>query len=182
MRTAVVTGAAGFIGSHLCEALLADRWRVVGLDSFDDFYDPQVKRRNLTDCLAHDAFALVEGDIRDAAAVDEALAGGGDVVVHLAARAGVRPSIEQPLLCEQVNLGGTGVLLEAARRHAVARFVLASSSSVYGNNQKIPFAETDSVDFPISPYAASKKAAELLSYTYHHLYGMHVSALRFFTV
>jgi UDP-glucuronate 4-epimerase len=182
VRTVIVTGAAGFIGSHLCEALLGARWQVVGVDSFDDFYDPQIKRRNLTDCLADDAFTLVEGDIRDPTTVDRALADGGDVVVHLAARAGVRPSIEQPLLYEQVNVGGTGVLLEAARRHGVERFVLASSSSVYGNNEKIPFSETDSVDFPISPYAATKKAAELLSHTYHHLYGMHVTVLRFFTV
>jgi UDP-glucuronate 4-epimerase len=182
VRTVIVTGAAGFIGSHLCEALLGARWQVVGVDSFDDFYDPQIKRRNLTDCLADDGFTLVEGDIRDPTTVDRALADGGDVVVHLAARAGVRPSIEQPLLYEQVNVGGTGVLLEAARRHGVERFVLASSSSVYGNNEKIPFSETDSVDFPISPYAATKKAAELLSHTYHHLYGMHVTVLRFFTV
>ncbi|MCP4247268.1 MAG: NAD-dependent epimerase/dehydratase family protein [bacterium] len=182
MRTVIVTGAAGFIGSHLCEALLGDGWRVVGLDSFDNFYDPQIKRRNLTECLADEAFTLVEGDIRDPATADRALADGCDVVVHLAARAGVRPSIEQPLLYEQVNVGGTGVLLEAARRHGVGRFILASSSSVYGNNEKIPFAETDNVDFPISPYAATKKAAELLSHTYHHLYGMHVTALRFFTV
>ena len=182
MPTALVTGAAGFIGSHLCEALLAAGFRVRGLDSFDTFYDPQVKRRNLVKCLANDRFSLVEGDIRDIDAVEGTLGGNVDVVVHLAARAGVRPSIEQPLLCEDVNVCGTGALLEAARRHRVGRFIFASSSSVYGNNSKVPFGESDNVDFPISPYAATKKAGELLCHTYHHLCGLKVTCLRFFTV
>lgn len=182
MPTAVVTGAAGFIGSHVSETLLAAGWRVVGLDSFDSFYNPRIKRRNLTTCLANDRFALVEGDIRGAETVDRALAGEVDVVVHLAARAGVRPSIEQPLLYQDVNVGGTGVLLEATRKHRIGRFIFASSSSVYGNNKKVPFCETDNVDFPISPYAATKKAGELLCHTYHHLYGINVTCLRFFTV
>jgi UDP-glucuronate 4-epimerase len=181
MRTALVTGAAGFIGSHVIEALLAAGWRVIGLDSFDDFYDPSVKRRNVGPCLQNDRFTLVEGDIRDVECVAPA-AEGAEVIVHLAARAGVRPSIEHPLLYADVNVGGTGVLLETARRQGIGRFVLASSSSVYGNNKKVPFAESDSVDHPISPYAATKKAAELLCHTYHHLYGMDVTCLRFFTV
>jgi len=182
MDSAVVTGAAGFIGSHVCEALLARGWQVVGLDSFDPFYDPAVKRDNVSGLLSDERFRLVEGDIRDADAVDGSLAGGADVIVHLAARAGVRPSIEQPLVYQDVNVAGTTLLLEAARRHGVGRFVFASSSSVYGNNRKVPFSESDNVDFPISPYAATKKAGELLCHTYHHLYGLSVTCLRFFTV
>ncbi len=182
MQHAVVTGAAGFIGSHFCEALLAGGWRVTGMDAFDTFYDPAVKRRNVAQCLKHERFALREADIRDAAAVDRVLGGGVDAIVHLAARAGVRPSIEQPLLYQDVNVHGTGVLLEAARKFNIPRFIFASSSSVYGNNRKVPFAESDNVDFPISPYAATKKAGELLGYTYHHLFGINVSCLRFFTV
>lgn len=182
MQTALVTGAAGFIGSHLSERLLDGGWRVVGLDNFDTFYDPAVKRRNLTRSVANPNFSLIEGDIRDVAAVNRAFAGGVDVVVHLAARAGVRPSIEDPLLYQDVNVNGTCVMLEAARRHKVPRFVFASSSSVYGNNENVPFSEKDNVDNPISPYAASKKAGELLCHTFHHLYGMNITCLRFFTV
>ena len=182
MPHAVVTGAAGFIGSHVSEALLAGGWRVTGVDSFDEFYDPLVKQANIAGCMRDSAFRLVEADIRDAAAMGGLLGEGADVVVHLAARAGVRPSIEQPLLYEQVNVGGTCVLLEAARRAGVGRFIFASSSSVYGNNPKVPFAEGDSVDHPISPYAATKKAGELLCYAYHHLFRMNVTCLRFFTV
>lgn len=182
MQTALVTGAAGFIGSHLSERLLASGWRVVGLDNFDTFYDPAVKRRNLATCLGNPNFSLIEGDIRDVAAVNRAFADGIDVVVHLAARAGVRPSIEDPLLYQDVNVNGTCVMLEAARKHAIKRFIFASSSSVYGNNEKVPFSEKDNVDNPISPYAASKKAGELLCHTFHHLYGMNITCLRFFTV
>ena len=182
METALVTGAAGFIGSHLSEALLATGWRVIGLDSFDEFYDPQVKRRNVAACLENERFRLIEGDIRDARCVAAALADGVDVIVHLAARAGVRPSIQQPLLYADVNVNGTGVLLEAARQHGIRRFVFASSSSVYGNNERVPFCESDNVDRPISPYAATKKAGELLCHAYHHLYGINLTCLRFFTV
>ncbi|MBP7933337.1 MAG: GDP-mannose 4,6-dehydratase [Phycisphaerae bacterium] len=182
MGHVVVTGAAGFIGSHLSEALLRGGWRVTGLDSFDSFYDPVVKWRNVSGCLGQEGFRLVEGDIRDGVVVDAVLGGGVDAVVHLAARAGVRPSIEEPLLYEDVNIHGTGVLLEAARKHAVGRFIFASSSSVYGNNRKVPFSELDNVDHPISPYAATKKAGELVCHTYHHLFGMAVTCLRFFTV
>lgn len=182
MQRTLVTGAAGFIGSHLCEALLARGDTVVGLDNFDDFYSPAIKRANLSAAMRSDRFRLVEGDIRDAAAVDAAIGSGVDIIVHLAARAGVRPSIEQPLLYQDVNITGTGVLLEAARRHGIRKFIFASSSSVYGNSPKVPFSETDNVDRPISPYAASKKAGELICHTYHHLFGIDITCLRFFTV
>lgn len=186
--TILVTGAAGFIGSHVAEALLARGAEVVGLDNLDDYYDPSLKRANLesVDEAARRAgvsFRFVESDIRDEHAIGalfdrERFEG----VIHLAARAGVRPSIAQPALYASVNVTGTTVLLEAARRAECGRFVCASSSSVYGNNPKTPFAEVDAVDHPISPYAATKKACELIGHTYHHLYGMQVAMLRFFTV
>ncbi len=179
---AVVTGAAGFIGSHLCERLLEDGWDVVGVDNFNDFYDPQVKRANVCECMAHESFRLVEADIRDAEAMHAAVARDTDAIVHLAAMAGVRPSIDEPLLYSDVNVNGTLVMLEAARKAEVAKFIFASSSSVYGNNEKVPFSEDDNVDFPISPYAATKKACELICHTYHALYDMPMTCLRFFTV
>ena len=182
MSRILVTGGAGFVGSHLCEALLRDHHDVIALDSFDDFYDPKIKRRNLEAALASERFHLVEGDIREAELVEQVLGQGVDGVVHLAARAGVRPSIQRPVLYAEVNVLGTTVLLEACRRHGVSKFVFASSSSVYGNNEKIPFAEGDPVDDPISPYAATKKAGELLCHAYYHLYGMAVTCLRLFTV
>ena len=179
---ALVTGAAGFIGSHLCERLLAEDWKVVGIDNFDDFYDPKIKRRNIEACLKDKKFELVEADIRDSAAMDETIGDGTDIVVHLAARAGVRPSIAQPLLYADVNINGTLVLLEAVKKHKVNKFIFGSSSSVYGNNEKVPFSEDDNVDFPISPYAATKKTCELICHTYHHLYEISITCLRFFTV
>lgn len=182
MAKIAVTGAAGFIGSHLCEALLGRGDRVIGLDNFDSFYDPRIKRENLTKAQQAPRFSLREGDIRDVDFVREAIDADVDAVVHLAARAGVRPSIEQPLLYESVNVGGTTVLLEDARVKGVKRFIMASSSSVYGNNDKVPFAEDDNVDFPISPYAATKKACELMAAAYAHLYGMNITCLRYFTV
>jgi UDP-glucuronate 4-epimerase len=178
----LVTGAAGFIGSHLCERLLGDGRAVIGVDSFDSFYDPRIKRRNIEDCLKNENFQLVEADIRDHDAMDRAVGAGVDVIVHLAARAGVRPSIAQPLLYADVNINGTMVLLEAAKKYNIKRFIFASSSSVYGNNEKVPFSEEDNVDFPISPYAATKKAGELICHTYHHLYDISITCLRFFTV
>ncbi|MFA5239537.1 MAG: GDP-mannose 4,6-dehydratase [Phycisphaerae bacterium] len=178
----LVTGTAGFIGSHLSERLLADGITVVGVDNFDDFYDPQIKRQNIQSCLKNKNFQLIEADIRDNSAMDKAVGSGIETIVHLAARAGVRPSIEKPLLYADVNINGTMVLLEAAKKHKISKFVFASSSSVYGNNKKVPFSEDDNVDFPISPYAATKKSCELLCHTYHHLYGISINCLRFFTV
>jgi UDP-glucuronate 4-epimerase len=179
---AIVTGAAGFIGSHLCERLLKDGWSVVGVDNFDNFYDPQIKHDNIKACLANSRFQMIEADIRDADKMNEIVAKGADVIAHLAAKAGVRPSIEQPLVYADVNINGTMSLLEAARKNRIGKFIFASSSSVYGNNKKTPFSESDNVDFPISPYAATKKAGELLCHTYHHLYGIPLTCLRFFTV
>lgn len=182
-QTALVTGAAGFIGSHLTDRLLRDGFRVIGLDNFCDFYDEATKRRHLTGAMAHEAFTLVEADIRDRAAVVEAFARYEPaVVVHLAAMAGVRPSIERPDYYTAVNIDGTVNLLDAAVAVNASKFVFASSSSVYGNNTKVPFAETDNVDHPISPYAATKKAGELICHTYSHLHRLPVVALRFFTV
>ncbi|HEX6852050.1 MAG TPA: NAD-dependent epimerase/dehydratase family protein [Candidatus Polarisedimenticolaceae bacterium] len=183
MRSVLVTGAAGFIGSHVVERLLGRGDRVVGLDSFDDFYDPSLKERNVGGVLGHPDYRLVRGDIRDDDALHAAFAGERhDAVFHMAARAGVRPSIEDPVLYASVNLDGTAKVLEAARRHGVRTFVFGSSSSVYGNNAKVPFAEDDPVDHPISPYAATKRAGELMAHTYHHLFAMDVACLRFFTV
>ena len=179
---ALITGAAGFIGSHLCERLLADGWTVTGVDNFDDFYDPQIKRRNISDCLENKNFRLIEADIRDYEAMGEVISGDVRIIVHLAAKAGVRPSIAQPLLYSDANINGTMVLLEAAKKHKIDKFVFGSSSSVYGNNEKVPFSEDDNVDYPISPYAATKKAGELICHTYHHLCGMSITCLRFFTV
>ena len=178
----LITGAAGFIGSHLCERLLGDGCVVLGVDNFDEFYDPQIKRGNIAGCLENENFELVEADIRDRAAMDETVGKDIDIIVHLAARAGVRPSIAQPLLYADVNVNGTTVLLEAAKEQRIGKFIFASSSSVYGNNEKVPFSEEDNVDFPISPYAATKKAGELICHTYHHLYGISLTCLRFFTV
>lgn len=179
----LITGAAGFIGSHLTEALLREGHRVVGLDNFDDFYDPAIKRAQVLPALADTGFTLVEADIRDTAALDRIFeAHAPELVVHLAARAGVRPSLAQPALYYDVNVMGTLNLLEAMKRRGVSRMIMASSSSVYGANTKLPFAEADPVDHPVSPYAASKKAAELLCHTYSHLYGFDIFCMRFFTV
>ncbi len=177
----LVTGAAGFIGSHLVERLLADGEEVVGLDCFDDFYDPSVKERNLERARRHDAFTEARLELRDPDAL-RTLPGSVDAVVHLAARAGVRPSIEDPELYTSVNLGGTVALLEWMRTRGIRNLVFASSSSVYGNRAEVPFSERDPVDRPISPYAATKRAGELLCHTWHHLFGMSIVALRFFTV
>jgi len=185
-RSVLLTGAAGFIGSHTAQALLARGDRVLGLDNLDDFYAEDAKRANLAEIASGpsgDRFTFAEADIRDEARVAELITSASvDDVVHLAARAGVRPSIERPALYADVNLRGTTVLLEAARVAGVDRFVMASSSSVYGNNKKVPFAETDDVNEPISPYAATKRACELIAHTYHHLYDLPVACLRFFTV
>ncbi len=179
----VVTGAAGFIGSNLVDRLLADGHEVIGVDNFDRFYAEETKRANIAPACGHPRFRLIEQDICDGAAVDRLMSDvAPEVIVHLAARAGVRPSIEQPTLYAETNVLGTTHLLEAAcRLTPLPRFVFASSSSVYGDRADAPFRETDSVDHPISPYAATKKACELLGYTFHHLYGLPVTGLRFFT-
>ncbi len=179
----LVTGGAGFIGSHLTRRLLARGDRVTVLDDFNDFYDPSRKRENIAPLLGRPDYRLVEGDIRDEPLVDRLFAEGRfDGVVHLAARAGVRPSLQEPILYEDVHCIGTLRLLEAARRHGPKLFLFGSSSSVYGINEKVPFSEADEVNQPISPYATTKRAGELLCYNYHHLYGFHVACLRFFTV
>ncbi len=181
--TYLVTGAAGFIGSHLVDHLLARGEQVIGLDNFVSYYDPARKRRNLAAALAHPNFTLIEGDIRDSALVAETFARYRPrAVAHLAAMPGPRPSIANPQLYEAVNVGGSVVMLEQASRAGVANFVLASTSSVYGKTSQIPFREDDPTNRPLSPYAATKKAAEVLAYTFHSLYGMPISVVRFFTV
>lgn len=183
MQTILITGGAGFIGSHLAEKLLNDGHRVVVLDNFNDYYDPQIKRKNIEFIASNDDFSLHEADILDFDFLDNLFQEHTiQTIVHLAARAGVRPSIQEPLLYQKVNVEGTTNLLEIAKRYQVSRFIFASSSSVYGENKKLPFSEDDSVDNPISPYAATKKAGELICYTYHHLYKLPVTCLRFFTV
>ncbi|HEY3175160.1 MAG TPA: NAD-dependent epimerase/dehydratase family protein [Candidatus Polarisedimenticolia bacterium] len=186
MGAILVTGGAGFIGSHLVERLLARGDRVLALDNFDAFYDPSIKRRNLRGASSPphgERFSLVEADIRDRAALEKVFTQGGiGTVVHLAARAGVRPSIADPLLYEDVNVKGTANLLEACRTHGVKRFIFGSSSSVYGDSTAVPFSEDARVDRPVSPYAATKVAGELQCYTYHALFGMDIFCLRFFTV
>jgi UDP-glucuronate 4-epimerase len=179
----LVTGGAGFIGSTVVDKLLARGDQVVCLDNFDEFYDPRIKRRNIEPAMQNPNYRLVEGDIRDMSLLKELFAREKfDMLFHPAARAGVRPSIIDPMLYEDVNIKGTMNLLEMAKDHKLKGFFFASSSSVYGTNEKVPFSEKDFVDHPISPYAATKKACELICYTYHHLYKMNISCLRFFTV
>jgi len=179
---ALVTGGAGFIGSHLSEALLARGEQVVVVDNFNDYYSPARKRRNVAGMLPHPDFRLYEADVRDGEALAEIFQQEKpDKVLHIAAMAGVRYSVEQPKLYEEVNIGGTLLVLDQARRHGVRNLVLASSSSVYGADCQAPFREDDSCARPLSPYAATKRAAEMLAYTYHHLYGLPVTCLRFFT-
>lgn len=180
MSKVLVTGGAGFIGSHVGEALLARGDAVTVLDNFNDFYDPAIKRANLR---ALRAARVVEGDIRDADLVRRLFAEEGyDVLVHLAAMAGVRPSLADPLHYEDVNVRGTLILLEELRRHPGTRLVFASSSSVYGASDAVPFREDADIHRPVSPYAATKRAGELVCYTHHHLYAIPTTCLRFFTV
>jgi UDP-glucuronate 4-epimerase len=179
----LVTGGAGFIGSHVADRRRGRGDRVVVLDDFNDFYDPLVKRANVAPHRGEDGYRLVEGDIRDRELVFRLFAEERfDAVIHLAARAGVRPSLSQPVLYEEVNCLATWHLLEAAAAHRVRRFVFASSSSVYGVNSKLPFAEDDPIERPISPYASTKRSGELQVYTAHHLHGLPAVCLRFFTV
>ncbi len=180
----LVTGGAGFIGSHVCERLLHDGHSVWALDELNDFYDPQLKRANIRAIQAlAKPFEFFQGDLCDAAAVNGLFGSVKfDQVIHLAARAGVRPSLAQPALYQRVNVEGTVNLLEAARQHGVKKVTLASSSSVYGVNAKMPFSESDPIFTPVSPYAASKLACEALGHTYHYVYQMDVAMVRFFTV
>jgi UDP-glucuronate 4-epimerase len=180
----LVTGGAGFIGSHVCERLLHDSHAVWAFDDLNPFYDPQLKRRNLRDIqLLGKPFEFVPGDLTNRAALEELFGGVKfDQVIHLAARAGVRPSLEEPALYQRVNVEGTVNVLEAARKHGVKKIIIASSSSVYGVNAKVPFSESDPIFSAISPYAASKLACEALGHVYHHVYGLDVVMLRFFTV
>jgi UDP-glucuronate 4-epimerase len=183
MARILVTGGAGFIGSHVTARLLARGADVVCLDDFNDYYDPAFKRENVEPFRGSTHWHLVEGDIRDATLVEDTYRSFGiATTVHLAARAGVRPSIRHPRLYEEVNGVGTLNLLEAARRSGARTFVFGSSSSVYGTNSKLPFSEDDAITRPVSPYAATKRANELMAYTYHHLHGLSVTCLRYFTV
>lgn len=182
MKHALVTGCAGFIGSHLVDHLLATGWRVTGLDSFDPFYDPEVKWRNVQRHLEWSSYTLVKADIRDREYLARHLSGDYDVIVHLAAKAGVRPSLADPVGYQDVNVGGTQNLLELARTWGTRQFVFASSSSVYGINPNVPWSEEDHVLLPISPYASTKVSGELLGHVYSHLYGIRFIALRLFTV
>ena len=179
----LLTGGAGFIGSNLTRSMLDRGDNVVCLDNFNTYYDPAIKRENIADYFPNTNYTLVNGDIRDFDLLTKVFDDGDfDIVVHLAARAGVRPSLVDPMLYQDVNLKGTVNLLEQAKQHKISKFVFASSSSVYGKNEKVPFSEDDFVDHPVSPYAATKRAGEILAYTYHHLYDMSISCLRFFTV
>lgn len=180
----LVTGGAGFIGSHVCERLLRDGHSVWAFDDLNDFYDPAFKRRNLRELQAlAKPFEFIHGDITDRAALDELFSSVKfDLVIHLAARAGVRPSLAQPALYQRVNVEGTVNVLEAARLNGVKKIIIASSSSVYGINSRSPFSESDPITSAISPYAASKLACEALGHVWHHLYHMDVTMLRFFTV
>jgi UDP-glucuronate 4-epimerase len=180
----LVTGGAGFIGSHVCERLLRDGHRVWTFDDLNDFYDPRIKRHNLDEIRAlGKPFEFVPGDLCDASALTALFSSVKfDQVIHLAARAGVRPSLEQPALYQRVNVEGTVNVLEAARKSGVKKITIASSSSVYGVNAKVPFSESDPIFSAVSPYAASKLAGEALGHAWHHLYQMDVAMLRFFTV
>ena len=179
----LVTGAAGFIGSHAVERLLARGDEVVGLDDFNDYYDPSVKRSNIALAQTKRGFTLIEGDIRDESLVQNLYKNNHfDSTIHLAARAGVRPSLKQPALYESANVMGLLNLLEASVRYGKPYFVFASSSSVYGISKRLPWREDDPVDCPISPYAITKRAGELLCFSYQQSYGLSTCSLRFFTV
>ncbi|MBW9153623.1 GDP-mannose 4,6-dehydratase [Clostridium estertheticum] len=187
----LVTGGAGFIGSNLCDYLLKNNNKIIIVDNFNDFYNPLIKRNNITKIqnlmkinnITDDNLIIKEGDIRDTIFLTKIFSLYKiDIVIHLAAMAGVRPSIINPFLYNEVNMTGTLNLLELCNKYRINKFIFASSSSVYGNNEKLPFTESDSVDSPISPYGATKKSGELLCHVYTHLYGFNIACLRFFTV
>jgi UDP-glucuronate 4-epimerase len=178
----LLTGAAGFIGSHVADALLTAGCRVTGIDNFDLFYSRSVKESNLIGAKRHSNFIFHELDITDQNKLTQSLTDNYDAIIHLAAKAGVRPSIEQPVAYQQTNVTGTQHLLEFARSRGINRFVFASSSSVYGINRQVPWRESDSMLHPISPYASTKISGELMGHVYSHLYGIRFLSLRFFTV
>jgi UDP-glucuronate 4-epimerase len=179
----LVTGGAGFIGSHLCETLVKQHHKVICVDNFCDFYNPKIKENNLKELNKYPNFKFYNIDIRNVTELNAVFSKEPfDLMIHLAAMAGVRPSIENPQLYFDVNITGTVNLLELCKKYNVKKIIFASSSSVYGNNHKVPFEESDPVDNPISPYAATKKSGELICHTYHTLYNMSIACLRFFTV
>jgi UDP-glucuronate 4-epimerase len=183
MGRVLITGAAGFIGSSLSDSLLKDGHRLLGIDNFDPFYDRAIKEMNIAHALKNPEYQFQEGDIRDSVFINYCFSDfKPDIVVHLAAKAGVRPSLSDPGLYFDVNVMGTLNILEMMKKNNIRKMIFASSSSVYGNNKKVPFSENDNVDYPVSPYAASKKAGELLCHTFHHLYNLDIFCLRFFTV
>ena len=178
-----ITGGAGFIGSHLCERLLKDGKEVIAVDDFNDFYDPERKKKNIRDFLKNKKFKVYKEDIRDKDRIKKIFENNKiEVIVHLAARAGIRPSMENPLLYIDVNVNGTLAMLELAKEFNIKKFIFASSSSVYGSNEKIPFSEDDAINNPLSPYAITKIAGEQLCRIYSKLYGIDIICLRFFTV
>ena len=181
MQTILVTGCAGFIGSHVCEQLLDLGHKVIGIDNFDDFYSRELKEKNLSIFKERDRFLFLELDLSEKGAFAQ-LKDSIDVVIHLAAKAGVLPSLKNPGAYIKVNIAGTNHLLDFMVERGIKKLLFASSSSVYGNNTKIPFCETDEVNGPISPYAFSKRSCELMNYSYHNLYDMDIINLRFFTV
>lgn len=183
MKTYFITGGAGFIGSSLAEQLLKKGDRVIAIDNFCDFYNPNIKEKNIQEISKNDNFKLYREDIRNRQAIKKIFDENKiDIVMHLAAMAGVRPSIENPILYQEVNCMGTQNILEEMKEHKISNLVMASSSSVYGNCKEVPFNEEMTVDFAISPYAATKKANEVMTHVYHKLYDMNVIMLRFFTV
>ena len=183
METILVTGGAGFIGSHVCDALLSKGYKVVCLDNFNDYYSPERKRKNIADNTKNNQFILEEVDITDFKGLQQVFENHKpNKIVHLAARAGVRASLESPFIYEKTNILGTLNLLELSRHHNIKNFIFGSSSSVYGNSDKIPFSEDNQSNRPLSPYAATKKAGELMCHTYSYLHGLNITCLRFFTV
>ncbi|MFP4697579.1 MAG: GDP-mannose 4,6-dehydratase [Eubacteriales bacterium] len=182
MSTILITGGAGFIGSHLAKSI-SQKNKVIIVDNFNDYYNPLIKEMNINDIKKTRDASIYRIDIRDKINLSKVFENHKiNIVIHLAAMAGVRPSIESPNIYSEVNINGTMNVLELCRENNVSKMIFASSSSVYGNNKKTPFSENDIVDFPISPYAATKKAGELLCHTYHHLYNIDIACLRFFTV
>lgn len=181
--TIIITGFAGFIGSNLGEHLISKNHKVIGIDNFDPFYNRDIKEKNIASLLQSSNFSFYEADIRDKSFLNRIFSiEQPEIIIHLAAKAGVRPSIQNPEEYYDVNVMGTLNILECMKTNGISKMIFASSSSIYGNNRKVPFSETDNVDNPISPYAATKKSCELLCHTYCHLYDFSISCLRFFTV